>query len=233
VSGVQAFYRGLGHGDLPRGFHYQSTRAGLRNIYGQVDITMPANALTEPSLRATRALLDLRRLDHARLWCGLLFGFQGLLRASEFVAGGLLLQDVKLYSWGLLIMVPFSKTSLTPVGVALVKRPDELCPVRALRSLVKLGKLKACDPIINMSYESFNKQLQAWCREAGLGAGYSSHSLRRGGATALFTAGVPEAAIMAHGRWRTLQYRKYIQFDLKQQRMATAQLLESQRTSSS
>jgi hypothetical protein len=39
VSGVQAFYRGLGHGDLPRGFYYQSTRA-VRNIYGKVDITM-------------------------------------------------------------------------------------------------------------------------------------------------------------------------------------------------
>jgi hypothetical protein len=37
----------------------------------------------------------------------------------------------------------------------------------------------------------------------------SGHSLRRGGTTAYFLAGVPETVIGLHGRWRSHAYRVY------------------------
>ena len=39
---------------------------------------------------------------------------------------------------------------------------------------------------------------------------YSSHSLRRGGATAAYEAGVPLETIMRHGRWRSNAVLTYI-----------------------
>jgi len=56
-------------------------------------------------------------------------------------------------------------------------------------------------------------------------ATYAGHSFRRGGATAMFLAGVPEATIAAHGRWKSLAYREYFDGDnLRLRLLATAQL---------
>ena len=62
------------------------------------------------------------------------------------------------------------------------------------------------------------------CSDAGIAKqGISTHSLRRGGTTALALAGVPEAFIQAHGRWSSLEYRKYICYlDSALQRRPTA-----------
>jgi hypothetical protein len=53
---------------------------------------------------------------------------------------------------------------------------------------------------------------------------YAGHSFRRGGVTALLQAGVPEAAIATHGRWKSLAYRGYIdtQNNLRSRLAATA-----------
>lgn len=59
--------------------------------------------------------------------------------------------------------------------------------------------------------------------------GISSNSLRRGGTTQLALAGVPESFIQAHGRWASLEYRRYINFlDSALQRRPTAMLLAAQ-----
>jgi hypothetical protein len=55
---------------------------------------------------------------------------------------------------------------------------------------------------------------------------YAGHSFRRGGTTALLQAGVPEATIATHGRWKSLAYRGYldVQHNLRLRLAATAQL---------
>lgn len=55
---------------------------------------------------------------------------------------------------------------------------------------------------------------------------FAGHSFRRGGTTALLQAGVPEATIATHGRWKSLAYRSYIdvQHNLRMRLAATAQL---------
>ena len=53
----------------------------------------------------------------------------------------------------------------------------------------------------------------------------SGHSLRRGGTTAMFVAGVSETVIQRHGRWRSVCYRRYFDHDCPQY-LATSLLLQ-------
>jgi integrase len=125
------------------------------------------------------------------------------------------------------ISVPFSKRQLSPVTLTLVRRPDELCPLAALAALLpQLGRLSERTPLIAMSYNAFNSMLKRQAAGAGISrAAITSHSLRRGGATALFRAGVPPPLIKAHGRWKSMTWMDYVEFDFELQRVPTAMLL--------
>ena len=67
----------------------------------------------------------------ARDWCACLFAFYGLLRIKEYTCSGLLTQHVTVTHWGINLAIPFSKTSLIPTSVAIIRRDDALCPVLA------------------------------------------------------------------------------------------------------
>jgi integrase len=160
-----------------------------------------------------------------------LLGFQGLLRASEFVAGRLQLRHLRFKEWGLIVTVPFSKKNLQPVPVGIVARPDALCLVRAASYLFRgRGQAAANTAVYPRAYSTFNTGLQRRCRQAGIDkTGISSHSLRRGGTTALFQAGVRGESIMAHGRWSSSAYLDYIDFDKTEelQQLPTSLLLRA------
>jgi integrase len=69
------------------------------------------------------------------------------------------------------------------------------------------------DPFFpGLTYGSFRSLLDRACRVLGLGGvHFRTHSLRRGGATALFSAGVPWSDILTHGRWSSERSaREYI-----------------------
>ena len=53
---------------------------------------------------------------------------------------------------------------------------------------------------------------------------FSGHSLRRGGATALFLAGVSEHWIAIHGRWRSNAYKLYIDIPITSRALPTLAL---------
>lgn len=55
-----------------------------------------------------------------------------------------------------------------------------------------------------LSHSSFRRHLKTLCSLAGLDSSlYSGHSLRAGGATDLFNAGVPYQFIKLFGRWQS------------------------------
>ena len=64
-----------------------------------------------------------------------------------------------------------------------------------------------------ISYSTFSKWLQKFCRALGVASfKFRSHSFRRGGATTMFTRGQPLTTIMHHGRWQSeTSCRLYIQ----------------------
>ena len=135
---------------------------------------------------------------------------------------------------------PFSKTSLIPTSVAIIRRDDALCPVAAYlayTALVPLHLRQHGHPFFLHSPSSatplsdvtFTRGVRRWVRDHLHESpdDYSGHSFRRGGATAMQLAGVPESTIAAHGRWKSLAYRTYfdVQHSLELRLGATAPLL--------
>jgi hypothetical protein len=222
-AALQKFHTNLGHGQLPRGYEYKQTCKGLLNFFGQVDKVEPKHALTIDNLFSILANLDLTKFEDAAFWAGITTAFFGFLRISEYADGAIRNRHVRVTSEGVILTIPFSKTSLQPVEVRLSSRPDLLCPRAAVlhyQSLFKsapsadraffVRESKSGSP---MTKAWFINKLKAHVKRLGFDpVHYSGHSLRRGGCTAMFLAGVPETFIAAHGRWRSLEYRKYLDF---------------------
>jgi len=232
LSGVESFLRSNGLPPLPRFNIYKEMRSGLTNLFGQIDKSVPAPTLDINDIKRLRRSLDLRRHGDALFWCVITIALQGLLRAGEFVAGRLCWGDLLRQPWGLQLTVPFSKTSPQPTDIALVRRDDWFCPVWATNHLLSFGRshLLPSTPLYPKSYSSFNSEFKQRCKRAGINKAVTTHTIRRTGATMLFDAGVPEAAIMAHGRWLSVSWRRYIEFGSVQQRLPTAALLLAQRS---
>ena len=239
ISAVAHYALRMGFPDLPRGRTFDRVKTGLLNWYGDTNFSQPARGFTVADLRAIRAHINLAVFSDARDWCAALFAFYGLLRIREYTCSGLLRQHVTLHDWGVNLAVPFSKTSLVPTAVALVRRDDTLCPVAAHRAYTRLlpARLRSVDvpyflhnkttatPLTDVT---FIRHVRRWVRNAlhRTPDEYSGHSFRPGGTTALQMAGVPESTIASHGRWKSLAYRSYfdVQFNLQLRLSATTQL---------
>ena len=93
-----------------------------------------------------------------------------------------------------------------------------LCPVRALWTWAGLRvKAKEYDPVFRVPGQNPVRrgEVIVILRHAALDAGYvglkiDTHSLRVGGATAMFAAGYPETEIQFLGRWASPAYLGYI-----------------------
>ena len=204
MSAVSSFCKSLGHPELPRNELYHATRAGLFNIYGQVDRVKPATALDWADLGALYESLDFSCLVDVSFWCATILGSQGLFRASEI--GRVRDNDIVISDDALVVTIAFSKMDSHPVPVTMIARGDWACPVTAFRLLRLLLDQQGGGHPFPLSYSAFNTSLQRRCRDAGISKeGISTHSLRRGGTTLLALAGVPEAFIQAHGRWTSLE----------------------------
>jgi hypothetical protein len=239
VSAVAHYAMRMGHPDLPRGRTFDRVRAGILNWYGHDNVAQPARGFTLQDLHNIRPHLDLRVFADARDWCAALFAFFGLLRVKEYTCSGLLREHVSVHPWGISLAIPFSKTSLIPTAIAIIRRDDGLCPVaahRAYTSLLPARLRKAALPYFlhddsttaPLTDLTFIRHVRRWVRDLlhASPAEYSGHSFRRGGTTALQMAGVPESTIASHGRWKSLAYRSYfdVQFNLQLRLAATAQL---------
>jgi hypothetical protein len=239
VSAVQHYALTCGHPPLPRGHTYKTVRSGLDNWYGDTNVSQPRQGITIDDLCEFYSHLDLSTFADARDWCACLFAFYGLLRINEYTSGGLRIADVTPHRWGVSLTIPFSKTSLIPTTVDIVRRDDQLCPLLAYQSywaLLPVGRRAPLSPFFLQSPTSsspltdtqFIKRVRSLVRSAlhRDPSTYAGHSFRRGGTTALLLAGVPEATIALHGRWRSLAYRGYldVQHSRRLRLAATAQL---------
>jgi integrase len=225
LYGVEQFLRDNKLPKLERGEMLANQLQGMTSIYGPIGGVHRAPALEEATLLKIRSTLDLRLAAHAEFWCALLFGFQGLFRASEMVAGRMLHKDIRSTAYGLVITVPFSKANPSPVDVTLITRNDLLCPTAAYKRLSSFKGNAPNSPLFSFTYAAFNEAVSAVSAAAGGPGDATSHSLRRGGATALYNAGVPEELIRNHGRWSSAEWRKYIGFGPQQQQRPTSMLL--------
>ena len=172
-----------------------------------------AKALRTTGLRTLCSALE-DDLTGLRDQAIILIGFAGGLRRSEIAA--LDVEHVVLDDGGLLIHLPRAKTDQegkgTTVGLPYGShRPT--CPVRAYRAWVDAAAITT-GPVFRdtrwnrvgatrLGDRSISEMLKRRTAAVGLTGAYRGHSMRAGFATEGYAHGVPELAVMRHGRWRS------------------------------
>ena len=122
--------------------------------------------------------------------------FDGLLRRAE--AAALTWNDIARAADGSgRLTVRRSKTDPEGQGKVLWISPATMEALDAIR-----GE-SGSDPVFGLSGQQISRRIAAACETAGLGRGFSGHSLRVGAAQALAGANISLAAIMENGRWQS------------------------------
>jgi integrase len=154
-----------------------------------------AEAPAMPAFLAFAVANWLELSGRGRFGMGILLCFCGLLRASE----ALNLVERNLIDCGDSLVIVLNQTKRGVFQKVVITHPAVLTWFRFCRA--KYPK-RAGDKVVTCSYSTFNK----WMRRATAKLGFdtlhwTSHSLRRGGATELLRLGVSLPDIMLHGRW--------------------------------
>lgn len=194
-------------------------------LLNELLVSAQSRAVAEPESRA-------ERVQDA---CWLVLGFFGMLRRSEIA--DLRVRDVQSYAvGGVVLSIRSSKTDQQGTGasVCLAETSSSGFPVAAfvrhhldgIRSsgaggdqpLVSQGAKWPGGIGLRWRRETFTQRLRDLLSEVAAARNpapfnatqFSSHSLRRGGATAAYEAGVSLEAIMRHGRWRSSAVLTYV-----------------------
>lgn len=177
-----------------------------------------------------------------------LFGFFLMARKSNLVPDSvakfdpkkqLVRGDIQITKKEALVTLSWSKTNQFGSrvhSVPLLALPgSKLCPVRACSKLFKLTPGSDMDPVFQtwekgvlkpITYHKMQKWLKKWIGLTGrISDGYTSHSLRRGGATFASKVGVPKEYIKLVGDWRSDCVDQYIQFPMEA-RVKAAQMVK-------
>lgn len=185
-------------------------------------------------LRKFYGLLDLSSQVDVVLWALLLIAFFTMSRKSNLVTTGkerfnprkqLSRADILVGRKGLLVMFRWSKTNQFGEKVHMVPVmavPNSvLCPVRAYKRMLKLlpgssslpaFHIRVGDSLQPVNYYLLQKFIQEGVSQLGLEpALFSSHSLRRAGATWAFKSEVPGELIKSHGDWASECYLRYLE----------------------
>jgi hypothetical protein len=177
-----------------------------------------------------RQFLDLSKSDHLLFWTITTVALAGFLRLGEALPSDPALrlrwQDLEFVSDAhARFVLRASKTDRNREGVTinLFATGSDACPIAALRSLRDAVKPTPSDYIFALPNAGhvdkpwFVSRMQSLlrCVERKWHLGlqphlFTGHSLRAGAATSAWLRGVPEAAIMLLGRWRSRAYLRYI-----------------------
>jgi len=143
-----------------------------------------------------------------------LLAFTAVLRIGEALA--LRMRDVLLpedHGMGeyLLLLLCEVKKGAPDATRVIIGVPGVIQWYRAYR-LAFLQGAKADSKVFGISYNTFRRWFGRSCVALGFDEGYySSHSLRRGGATELVRRGFPLMDVMQYGRWASIaSFRLYV-----------------------
>ena len=187
-------------------------------------------------LRQWIKLLDMKKNLHLELWVAILLAFFGLMRKSEFsVPAGVEFDRVIHLSRGSVVFTFDAEGRLAGMKIWLAQAKCDqertgawihfacvggwLCPVSWMRLLLRRRPRAAqSEPLFmsssgrGMSTVQFSNAVQGLAARAPAcaGADITAHSLRIGGAMALFEAGASDSVIMMLGRWRGASFRAYL-----------------------
>jgi len=192
------------------------TLAGIMRAHGKPKDKAPP-LLSEHLLRIVSHLAEENTLHACRDNALLQLAFFGAFRSSEIVA--ICYDNIEWKDQGIDILIPHSKTDQLNEGqyCAIPYGNEQLCPVKALKKWFDESKIisgpifrrihpdKTLDeaPLVTLSVSNILRK-RARDAEIPLAENFSSHSLRRGLATAASRDGASLPAIMRQGRWRNV-----------------------------
>lgn len=213
--------------------------------------------ITEPLLLAICELCDSQDILGKVLKCAVLFAYFGFLRQSNLAPASRRAFDPTRHTCradvleqppGLVVVMKWSKTlqrrADRPHLVPLPSLPGHpLCPLTAYRDMIAAVPA-VCQParapllllpggghsprflLLPQLRSAFNIILTALGCDV---SAYSLHSLRRGGATAAFRAGVACIHVQRHGAWKSNAFWNYIVSDAVHKSPVAAGLAQAAR----
>jgi site-specific recombinase XerD len=192
----------------------RKTLTGIMHVHGKPRERAPA--LTVEHL--TQMAQFMRQQDTLIMWRNhaiLQVGFFGAFRVSELI--NIHLEHITFVPEGMEILIPRSKTDPEGEGqyCAVPYGDDLLCPVVALKTWCEKANIDkgvifrevdrhqniGITPLTSKAISMLIKTVANRCQLPDANQ-YSSHSMRRGFATAASRQGAPFVSIMRHGRWR-------------------------------
>lgn len=215
------------------------TLAGIMRTHGKPKEKAPP-LLPEHLLKIVSTLTPPSTLRAARDNALLQIAFFGAFRQSEVVA--IQYEHIHWQERGIEILLPHSKTDQLHDGLycAIPYGNEQLCPVRALRHWLTVAGIEH-GPLFRRIYPdnrladtslsvlSVSTILRHRAHEAGIPSAdiFSSHSLRRGLATAASRDGASLPAIMRQGRWKNVNtVMEYIDAAQRFEENAASSVLE-------
>ena len=207
-------------------YHVQTILKGVKRLKG--NSPSGKQVLTLNQLHSMAAFLDLACMRDLQIWCALLTCFHGLLHISSVTVPTkhawdndkiLTKNDIRITTKGCTLNIRHSKTNQYKERIfeaVIPTVPDPLfCPTRNLITFQRrAGQLVLTDPALAFNTPGGNPvtltpadvraELRRLVKAIGFNPTcYSTHSLRRSGATYLFNKGIPVETIKILGDWKS------------------------------
>ena len=162
---------------------------------------------------------EISRREQTTLYSAAVVGFFFLLRVSEIAA--LRPSDISVEDTPkgkrLIIIIRKSKTDQAGVGItrALIETKGKICPVGTMVDYLQRYPTTGNEPIFG---KGLRLRLEGGLKTAAVRNGVNpsfvgTHSLRAGGATALYVNGVSVILIQRFGRWKSASFLRYLWYD--------------------
>lgn len=225
LSGINNYFKAVGSPLIDYDSYPLKSclRGVLRSLGGSVREAAPL--LPRHLLRIFSFLHD--SPGHAAFRAAVLLSFRALLRKCQVTESESTIRrcDVDIHPWGMLIRVRRSKTiqfgeRVLQIPVSRVPNTD-LCAVFWLEKHIRLTPAEPDSHLFRlpgsstMPYRFYQGTLKLFCKLSGLDPDlYSSHSLRRGGATYLSMSGARIEEIKARGDWASSCVYRYLRTPL-------------------
>jgi len=220
------------------------TLAGVKKLTALQ--TKQARPITPIMLKRMASKVDPSSSEQLAAWAAIVVGFHLLLRKSNLVPNttnsysqwrdlsrGSFRQSANM----LLVKYSWSKTNQYGKQTIVPLAPNNTmaCPVFVMETLAKAAPAPAHKHAFSymdkqgglrpLTYNQLQFWLKRWVRQIGLNERfYSTHSLRRGGATEAFRSNLPPTAIKMLGDWASECFQEYIKVSLND-RIKTARYL--------
>lgn len=211
--------------------HFDILLRGVRRLSSPVRKKIP---VTPSFLRLLFRHLDISQPRRRLLWGAVLLAYFFLLRRSEYLREGSIrhafcLKKAVFFSDTSGTPVPFKAATSVTVGLAGSKNDQHgrgawrtmhasgdalLCPLEALRHILlarqELGSQQDEHLCVDLDCAEVNQALKMVATSVGVSPdGYTTHSLRAGGATALLNGNADSLAIKLLGRWTSNSFEGY------------------------